>query len=157
MLGRLRTLLARHLGNPDGTGTGTEDYRLAVATLMVEVAHGDGCLVDAERRTLTAALQRSFGLDDVATAELVAAAETEAGASTSDYPFTRLINEHCSPEQKSRLVRDLWTIAHADGHIDAYEEYLIRKIAGLIHVPHAEFIATRLATENGIDAQKSSS
>lgn len=156
MLERLITLLARRLGNPIDDGTDAADYRLAVATLMVEVARSDGRFLDAERQTLAAALRHSFGLDDVATAALLDAAETEASASTSDYPFTRLINDRGSPEQKSRLIRDLWAIAHADGDIDEYEEYLVRKIAGLIHMPHAEFIATRLATENDGGNQKSS-
>ena len=38
----------------------------------------------------------------------------------------------------------MWSVAFADGAVDKYEEHLIRKIAGLIYVPHQEFIRTRL-------------
>jgi uncharacterized tellurite resistance protein B-like protein len=38
----------------------------------------------------------------------------------------------------------LWAIAYADGTLHLYEEHLIRKIADLLYVPHAAFIAAKL-------------
>ena len=38
----------------------------------------------------------------------------------------------------------LWRVAVADGEISKYEDYLIRKIADLIHLPHSEFIRAKL-------------
>ena len=75
---------------------------------------------------------------------LLALAEAEAQEATSDYRFTRVINDEFTNTEKSALLRAMWQVAFADGDVDKYEEHLIRKIAGLIYVPHQEFIRTRL-------------
>ena len=50
--------------------------------------------------------------------------------------------------QKKRIVELLWLVAFADGRKDAHEEHLVRRIAGLLHVPHPDFIdAKRRARE----------
>ena len=36
------------------------------------------------------------------------------------------------------------TVAYADGHLDAHENHLINKVAGLLHVTHGEYIAAKL-------------
>ncbi|HEY5580002.1 MAG TPA: TerB family tellurite resistance protein [Rhodoferax sp.] len=35
-------------------------------------------------------------------------------------------------------------VAYADGHLDAHENHLISKIAGLLHVSHGGYIAAKL-------------
>ena len=37
----------------------------------------------------------------------------------------------------------IWKIAFIDGVVDMHEEYLVRKIADLLHVPHTAFIIQR--------------
>jgi len=37
----------------------------------------------------------------------------------------------------------MWEIAYADNQLDKYEEYVIRKVADLIHVSHSEFIRAK--------------
>jgi uncharacterized tellurite resistance protein B-like protein len=41
----------------------------------------------------------------------------------------------------------LWELAYADGELDAHEEHRIRRLAGLLHVSHSEFIRTKLAAQ----------
>ena len=45
------------------------------------------------------------------------------------------------------LIENLWRIAFADGELHHYEEHVIRRIAGLIHVSHMDFIAAKLRAE----------
>ena len=59
------------------------------------------------------------------------------------YEFTRLIHESFDDARKGRLVEELWRVAFADRVLEAQEEFLIRKIARLLHLPHAEFIAAK--------------
>ena len=42
--------------------------------------------------------------------------------------------------EKKEVVELLWRIAFADSRIEPHEEYQVRKIANLLHVPHADFI-----------------
>ena len=65
--------------------------------------------------------------------------------STSLYEFTRVINDHCCAEEKVDLVGAMWAVAYADGDLDKYEEALIRQVAELTYVPHADYIKSKLA------------
>jgi uncharacterized tellurite resistance protein B-like protein len=38
----------------------------------------------------------------------------------------------------------LWQVAFADAQLVASEEYIVRKIADLIHVPLADFLAAKI-------------
>ena len=44
----------------------------------------------------------------------------------------------------------MWRVAYADGHLDAHENHLISKVAGLLHVSHGEYIAAVLAEQVGM-------
>ncbi len=44
---------------------------------------------------------------------------------------------------KVTLIEHMWRVAYADRTIHKYEDHLIRKIADLLYVPHAEFIAAK--------------
>lgn len=118
-------------------------YRLATAALLIEMTRADYEVKKVERDAVTRAVQRAFGLNVEETAELVALAEREADEATSLYEFTRLINDNFAPEQKEHIIELLWQVALADGEIDKYEDYLVRKVADLIHVPHLTFIRAK--------------
>ena len=75
--------------------------------------------------------------------ELLELAEEERSESTDYYQFTSLINNNYTPEQKVRLVELLWRIAYANETLHKYEEYLVRKIADLLHIPHSAFITAK--------------
>ena len=49
-----------------------------------------------------------------------------------------------TPDQKKRVVELLWLVAFADSEKHAHEEHLVRKIAGLLHVPHPDFIDAKI-------------
>ena len=59
--------------------------------------------------------------------------------------FTQLVNEHYNYEDKEKLIENLWSVAYADGRLDRYEEQFIRKVAGLIHVAHGDFIKAKVS------------
>lgn len=40
-------------------------------------------------------------------------------------------------------MKAMWEMAYADGNLDKYEDYIIRKVADLIYVPHTEFIRAK--------------
>ena len=49
-----------------------------------------------------------------------------------------------APEQKKTVVRYLWQVAFADAQLLPSEEYLVRKIADLLHVPQADFLDAKI-------------
>jgi len=121
---------------------------LACAALMTEVATIDNSYDEAETDALLTALKRQFHLTDADAAELQALAERERHDATSLYQFTSLVNEHCDREQKYQLVVGMWQVAYADGHLDKYEEYIIRRAAELMYLDHNDFIRAKISVKN---------
>jgi len=144
MLERLREFLTAHLGPAHAPLHSAHGRHLAAAALMIGVARADYALDPREQVALQHALRRSFGLSQAEIDTLLALAEAQAHEATSDYDFVRVVNEEYSGEQKAELIHAMWSVAFADGSVDKYEEHLIRKIAGLIYVPHGDFIRTRM-------------
>ncbi len=123
--------------------------RLAAAALLVEVMRADPEVKEEERTVARAALQGTFGLSLVETEELLRLAEAEADAATSLFEFTSLVDKGLSREEKKRVVELLWLVAFADSEKHPLEEHLIRRIAGLLHVPHPDFIDAKVRARGG--------
>jgi len=118
--------------------------RLAAAALLFEVVRADAEVKDEELTVARAAIQGTFGISREETDELMRLAEEESRGATSLYEFTQLIDKAFTPDQKKRVVELLWLVAFADSEKHAHEEHLVRKIAGLLHVPHPDFIDAKI-------------
>ncbi len=118
--------------------------QLATAVLLVEVMRADPAMSAPERSTVLAALREKFRLGDDELQQLVTLAEQEAQAIYDYHRFTSVLNEHFSQAQKIRIVEHMWQVAYSDAHLDAHENHLISKVAGLLHVTHGEYIAAKM-------------
>ena len=118
--------------------------RLAAAALLFEIVRADAEVKDEERTVVRAAIQGTFGLTKEESEELMRLAEEESRQAASVYEFTQLIDKAFTPQQKKRVVELLWLVAFADAEKHAHEEHLVRKIAGLLHVPHPDFIDAKI-------------
>ena len=121
--------------------------QLATAALLIEMSRADFHVDAAEEETLATVLGQRFALEPAETRELIELAAREVKESASLYQFTDLIDHHFSHAQKRQVLEMLWRVAYADGHKDKYEEYLVRKVADLLHLSHRDFIQTRLKVE----------
>jgi len=117
--------------------------QLATAALLIEMTHADFHVTEDERDAVKRALKKAFKLSQEETKELISLAEQEVKEAASLYQFTGLIDKNFTPEQKRHVVEMLWRVAFADDHKDMHEEYLVRKIADLIHISHKDFIQAR--------------
>ena len=118
--------------------------RLAAAALLIETARADFSEDGVEEAVLTTLLCETLGLDAAQVSELLVQASAQLDEAASLYDFTRVINDHYSAAQKLELITNMWRVAYADGRLDKYEEYLIRQVAELTYVPHAEYIRAKL-------------
>ena len=149
MISRLRSFLEKHLGSP-GDDPEQEEARLrvAVAALLVEVLRADFEVSPTERRQVLESLREFLALDPSDADEILAAAEAEIDESHDLYQFTSQINRAFDHRRKLRLMEQLWRVAQSDEVVHKYEEHIIRRVAGLLHVSHGEFIATKLRLES---------
>ena len=154
MIEKLQKILSKHLGRRDESRNDDgKELQLATATLLMEVARADNRISEEERQDVRRLIESHYALSPELTREIASSAEHKAQHATSLYPFTRLINHVCSPEEKVQIIGMLWRVTCSDGYVDKYEEYLVRKIADLLYVPHREFIRTKLEVLDGSAAE----
>jgi uncharacterized tellurite resistance protein B-like protein len=118
--------------------------RLAAAALMFEVVRADADVKPEEITVMRAAIQAGFGLSREQADELVLLAQHESREAVSLYELTRVVDAGLDAEQKKRVVELLWLVAFADAEKHPVEEHLVRKVAGLLHVPHPDFIDAKI-------------
>lgn len=148
MISRIKALFE---GETETQGQLSEDERnLACAALLIEVAVIDQEFDPSEFSALKHILVEQYGIAEEECEALARMAEKECEEATSMYQFTQKVNEHCSPEEKFNLIKGMWTIAFADGDLDKYEEYIIRKTADLLYVAHGDFIRAKHAAREGL-------
>jgi uncharacterized tellurite resistance protein B-like protein len=157
VLSKLSRFIERHLQPAGGSSSVLSDHQkqLAVAALLIEVAMADHQFSEQEFHNLTVILERKFSLLPAELDELINLAKNETNHATSLHQFTQLINQYCTTEEKFNLMKAMWEVAYADGDLDKYEDYIVRKVADLIYVPHTEFIrAKSLVKANLLNAKK---
>jgi len=96
-----------------------------------------------EYETILNSISANFSLSTEEANTLIILATQEQKQTTDYYQFTSLINKGFSQEQKITVIKTLWKIAYADGVLDKHEEYMVRKMADLLHIPHLDFIKTK--------------
>ena len=146
MLRALKNLLDAVVAPPAAPSPEGEAHflRLATAVLLVEVMRAEPELGVPERLAVVAALRQKFDLVEDELVQLVELAEQAARSASDFHRFTSAINDGFSQDQKIRIVEYMWQVAYADGHLDAHENHLISKIAGLLHVTHGQYIAAKM-------------
>ena len=149
MFRTLKALVDDALASLERGAVDVDPVPLAVAALLLESARADETVGDAERRAVTDAIARLCALDADELDTLVATAGEAVDTAVSFYDFTNVLNERLARPQKLELLEMLWRVAQADGRVDHYEEYYIRRLADLLHLSHGEFIRAKLAVLPG--------
>lgn len=148
MLDGLRQFFQSAVSTPNPTTPSPQaqekGLRLAAGVLLFEIVRADGKVEEAERTVMQAALRTTFDLDAEESAEILRLSEEQSRKAVSVFEFTSVVDSAFSPEQKKRLVELLWLVAFADGTKEPSEEHMVRKIAGLLHVAHPDFIDAKI-------------
>ncbi|MES2977048.1 MAG: TerB family tellurite resistance protein [Pseudomonadota bacterium] len=149
MLQSLRDLFDSFTGSPEATDPAHE-VQLATAVLLVEVMRADPQVGAAEKAAVVRGLHDKFALQENETERLLELASGTLQHNYDYHRFTSSLNEHFTHPQKIRVVEMMWTVAYADQHLDAHENHLISKIAGLLHVTHGEYIAAKMRAKESV-------
>jgi len=137
MMESIKNFFVNNMAEPQNQGEGgpqPEDLRLAACALLLELAYADDEFTEGERRHLEYAIRRQFGLDEVQAVELVALAEEQREKAVDLWSFTNLIAENYSLGQKMVLAEAMWGLVFSDGELASREDYLMRKISGLLRL-----------------------
>ncbi|MEM8986325.1 MAG: TerB family tellurite resistance protein [Pseudomonadota bacterium] len=131
-----------------------EETRLAFAALLVEAGGIDGDYADEEKALICGILASEFELSDSQAIALRETAEAAVNNANDHYGFSKAVKEGLSHAEKVNLVERLWEVVYADGVREAHEDYLIRRLIGLIYVSDQESGAARRRVEGRLGIQK---
>jgi len=144
MLDQIKLYFEKHLALPLPEAVAEQQLQQALVALFLEMMTMDDDCRDSEHAAILSLSKKCFSLSTEQAERLIVSAEQKRKQAVDYFEFTSLINKRCSQEEKIQLIRSLWQIAYADGALDPLEEYLVRKIADLLGVPHTDFILAKL-------------
>jgi len=121
----------------------TLSVEMACSVLLCEVMKADGHLDENEENVLITLITDHFSLQQDEVQELIKQATYLSEHATDFHQFTSKINSHYSPKEKAKIVTLLWKLALADGKVASIEEHIIRRIADLLHLSHAQYIHSK--------------
>ena len=129
------------------------DNLIALGVLLWVVAQADEQYLPEEKDKIKDVLF-TYGKISDADMPIVLRAVEEATINRIDlYAFTREVGNNLSFKTKIGILENLFRIACVDGDLDHKEHEMIRKIARLMRIVHADFIGTkiRIKKEFGLD------
>jgi uncharacterized tellurite resistance protein B-like protein len=154
MLASLKALISDLAGETDGRDRFEDnDFRIAVAALLVRAASVDSDISRARCDKIHAVLKSYFGSDDTSTAKLVKEAAKAVRQSVDLYHFTRRINQSVDDDEgPRRIVQMMWEVIHADdGGASPLEGNMVWRAADLLGVPSRQRIELqRIAREGAL-------
>ena len=149
MLDRLLGLL----GGGPGPGHEAPSEPLAVALLLLELARSDFEMPEVELAKMRELLAQRYQLDPAQVDQLMRQAQSSGNEAVSLYDYVQALNGRLDAAAKRGLMEMLWQLAYADGRLDKHEEYLLRKLAGLLYVSDADYIRAKIAVEDSLRPQ----
>ena len=143
--GKTATSETESTGNKAEEEISPEQLHMACAALLLEVAEADYKDDPKETQAVLRALESEFKLKRAEVTALLDQAKAETEGATDLFPYTHLINQRCTREQKFAMLTAMWRVAFADGDLDKYEEHLIRRTTELLRLEHSDFIRAKQA------------
>ena len=110
-----------------------DTVQIAISTLMIQTAVYDGIFDEKEKSEILELIKKYFELTEDQKLSLFKIAMKVNDNSNDMQQFTRVLNTNLSEDEKLNIIEMLWKIIISDGHIDDYENALIRKISGLLY------------------------
>ncbi len=124
--------------------------QVAACALFIEMAQADGEFTGEERKFILSEMEKTFDLDEECANNLMDLAERRVKESVSVYEFTTIINTTFSNDEKIDLIQSLWKLIYSDQKLSAYEDQLIKRIAGNLNIEHKEIISAKLLVKEQI-------
>ena len=111
-----------------------DTVQIAISTLMIQTAVYDGVFDEQEKSEILELIKKYFNFNEDQKLSLFKIAMKVNDDTNDMQQFTRVLNDNLSEEEKLNIIEMLWKVIISDGHIDDYENALIRKISGLLYI-----------------------
>jgi len=120
------------------------NLEIATSVLFLELAYADFNVAPEEESHMCKSMESFFSLSSEEVADLINIARSKREKRNDIWLFTEQIKNNFNRDEKINILEMLWGLVYADGHMDKYEEALMRKITGLLGLSHGEMIQAKL-------------
>src|SRR5581483_10554032 len=116
--------------------------KLEVATCVVllEAATADSKLSKEESQKIIEILKTRFQMTDSSVNELIETSKRER-ESSGLWPFTNLINENLSIDEKYDLMEMIWGVIYSDKTLDEFENVVPHELLYLLRLKNPNFMS----------------
>jgi uncharacterized tellurite resistance protein B-like protein len=137
-------LLPEPSGQPTETVTQSQRIHIATCVLLLEMANVDNEFSISEKTIIREILEKELSIPGENIDEIMGLAIQDRQQRVDLYEYTRFINRVFSRDEKQTLIELVWKVIYADGVLDQYEDYLVHKLADLLHLEHEDLIAAKI-------------
>jgi uncharacterized tellurite resistance protein B-like protein len=150
VLKSIRDFFDRNIAQ-DAPTADRHSVELATAALLVEVIRSDAEITASEQKAVMRAVREKFNLSEDEAQAILNLAEQEVRTANDYYQFTSLINRHFDQQHKQHIIELMWRVAYADAELAAHENHVLRRIAELLHITHADYIAAKMRARDAAE------
>ena len=115
-----------------------------IGTLLASVAHEDGGLDEAEKKSMEGILSERFGYQGKALTLLLEVIEEQVRQGFDFHEVMTQVNQTVTFNERQKLMDCFFAIAIADGGISHAESEQIRRITKAMHIRHQDFKAAKI-------------
>lgn len=126
------------------------DFNIGLAALLVEVMRADSKIEQSELDKIAEILKTQCDLDEDQVKTLIDNVRPMVETALDLHQFVKEVNAKTSYEERMEIIELLWHVAFADGHLDDYEDHIIRKISSLMYVAHVDFVAAKIRVQESL-------
>jgi uncharacterized tellurite resistance protein B-like protein len=152
MFDGLRSFIAELLGSDGGRPFEENDYRMAVAAVLVHVADADGAIDIRERTRLHAMLSDRFDLSPGDASRMIAQAELSEAEAVDLDRFIAVLRRALDDSGRLKLVEMAWDLVYADGASLEVEDSVVARVAQLLGVSDADLSTLRRVGQPGLSS-----
>jgi uncharacterized tellurite resistance protein B-like protein len=128
----------------DETTSQEEKIQIATCVLLLEMANVDDDFSISEKTIIRKILEEDMGIPEENIEEIMDIASKDRQNKIDLFEYTSLINKNFSLDEKQELIEKIWKVIYADGVLDKYEDYLVHKLAQILHIDHGDLIAAKM-------------
>ena len=144
MLETLKKIIANRTDFKPAAAAPANQTHIAACVLLLETAHIDDDSSREEMAHLVQTIRTKFALTAENAEELLTIAEKSRREAVDLWQFTDYLNRHCSMDEKTAIMEDIWRIIHIDGRLDRHEDHFSHKMANLLRLTHSQLIDAKL-------------
>jgi uncharacterized tellurite resistance protein B-like protein len=133
MLDRIKALLLQG-GLREEAVVSFSERDVATVCLLLEAASADGAYGETEHARILSLVETRMKLTPERARALLAEADRRHLQAVEVFKFTDAARKNLNENERIGLVEMLWEVVYADASIDEFEDRLLRKVAGLLHV-----------------------